>query len=81
MSYAFISYGSKDRDIVNPIKDILVANGIKTWVAPDDIPAGSNYSEVINDAIKKLHSICYSADKRFPGITLDTKRIGKSGYI
>ena len=42
MSYAFISYGSKDRDIVNPIKDILVANGIKTWVAPDDIPAGSN---------------------------------------
>ena len=52
MSYAFISYGSKDRDIVNPIKDILVANGIKTWVAPDDIPAGSNYSEVINDAIK-----------------------------
>ena len=54
MSYAFISYGSKDRDIVNPIKDILVANGIKTWVAPDDIPAGSNYSEVINDAIKKI---------------------------
>ena len=52
MSYAFISYGSMDRDIVNPIKDILVANGIKTWIAPDDIPIGSVYSEVINEAIK-----------------------------
>lgn len=52
MGYAFISYGSNDRDIVNPIKDILVANGIKTWIAPDDIPIGSVYSEVINEAIK-----------------------------
>lgn len=34
MSYAFISYGSKDRDIVNPIKDILVANGIKHGLLP-----------------------------------------------
>lgn len=81
MSYAFISYGSKDRDIVNPIKDILVANGIKTWVAPDDIPAGSNYSEVINDAIKNCTLFIIVLTKRFPGITLDTKRIGKSGYI
>lgn len=52
MGYAFISYSSKDRSIVNPIIDILVANGINTWIAPDDIPAGSNYLEVINDAIK-----------------------------
>lgn len=53
MSYAFISYGSQDRDIVNSLKDILEVNGIKTWIAPDDIPIGSEYSEVINEAIKK----------------------------
>lgn len=52
MGYAFISYGSNDRDIVNPIRDILVSNGIKTWIAPDDIPIGGNYSEEINEAIK-----------------------------
>lgn len=55
MGYAFISYSSKDRTIVNPIMDILVANGLKTWIAPDDIPVGSNYSDVINEAIKNCN--------------------------
>lgn len=58
MGYTFISYGSNDRDIVNPIRDILVSNGIKTWIAPDDIPIGGNYSEVINEAINEAIKYC-----------------------
>lgn len=50
--YAFISYSSKDRIEAETMRSILNMEGIKTWMAPGDIPAGKRYAQVINLAIK-----------------------------
>lgn len=52
MGYAFISYSTKDKDIANEIKNLFNENDIDTWIAPNNIPAGSKYAEVINKAVK-----------------------------
>ncbi|MBR2489503.1 MAG: TIR domain-containing protein, partial [Clostridia bacterium] len=48
----FISYSSRESDDANLIKSILNKNGIEVWMAPDSIPAGSNYTREIPKAIK-----------------------------
>ena len=50
--YVFISYSSKEQSAANSIRGILLDEGIKTWMAPWDIPVGNKYAEVINRAIK-----------------------------
>ena len=50
--YVFISYSTKDQDYVNIIKKTFEDNNIRFWIAPDSIPAGSEYTEVIVDAIE-----------------------------
>lgn len=52
MGYAFISYSSKDQEKANAIRRIFLNNNISCWMAPYDIPAGTKYAFVINDAIK-----------------------------
>ena len=52
MGYAFISYSSKDQEKANAIRSIFLNNNISCWMAPYDIPAGTKYAYVINDAIK-----------------------------
>lgn len=52
MGYAFISYSSKELKTAEKLKNILNKNGIDTWIAPEDIPVGSKYAEVINKAVK-----------------------------
>ena len=47
----FISYSSKEYDTANIVRTVLKNNGIDTWMAPESIPGGSNYMEVIPDAI------------------------------
>ncbi len=49
----FISYSSKKQASADAMRNLLNKNNIKTWMAPYDIPLGSNYTEVINKAIKK----------------------------
>ncbi len=56
MGYAFISYSSLNREAVEQLRNILHRNNIDTWIAPDDIPPGSKYAQVINRAIK--HASC-----------------------
>jgi len=51
MGYAFISYSSRQLKELNRVKEYLKANDIGFWAAPDDIPIGSKYSEVIKRAI------------------------------
>lgn len=53
MGHAFISYSTKNQESANTIHDLFIKNGIATWMAPGDIPAGSNYAQVINKAIKE----------------------------
>lgn len=52
MGYAFISYSSKNRDAADAIRSLLIKNKIDTWMAPNDIPAGSKYAQVIGKAVK-----------------------------
>lgn len=53
--YYFISYSTKDYRFVEMIRDQLEQNGINCWMAPRDIPHGSNYAHVIEFAIQHSH--------------------------
>lgn len=52
MSYAMISYSTKNQATADFIRDMLTRNHIASWMAPWDIPAGTNYSGSIVDGIK-----------------------------
>ena len=48
----FISYSSKDIKYIGKLTRMLDKMGISYWIAPDQIPAGSNYAREIPNAIK-----------------------------
>ncbi len=52
MGYAFISYSTKNKETADAIKSLFNKNSIETWMAPNDIPPGSKYAQVISKAIK-----------------------------
>jgi len=52
MHDVFISYSSKDTAIAERVRDILETNKISCWIAPRDIPGGSNYAREIPAAIR-----------------------------
>lgn len=51
--YCFISYSTKDFYFVNQIRKHLQMNNIKCWMAPFDIPNGTNYAYIIELALQK----------------------------
>ena len=51
-NYVFISYSSKNQQIADSVRLLLTEYGIACWMAPYDIPAGSQYAYVINDALE-----------------------------
>lgn len=54
----FISYVNKDRAIANQVLSILEKNKISVWIAPRDIPSGSDFLESISDAINRCKVFC-----------------------
>ena len=52
MHDVFISYSSKEISDAETIRNVLEQNGIPCWMAPRDIPGGSNYSHEIPIAIR-----------------------------
>ena len=52
MHSVFISYSSKDAETARMVQRTLVKNGIQCWMAPEDIPSGSNYAREIPQAIR-----------------------------
>ena len=52
MHEVFISYSSKDMAQAENVRNILEQNGIPCWMAPRDIPGGSNYTKEIPVAIR-----------------------------
>lgn len=48
----FISYSSKQTREAYLVRDVLTANGISSWMAPDCIPAASDYTTEIPRAIE-----------------------------
>lgn len=43
----FISYSTKNQDIALNVRRYLEAHGLTCWMAPESIPAGSNYTKEI----------------------------------
>ena len=52
MQHVFISYSSKNLKQAHNIRTYLEAQGISCWMAPESIPAGSNYTKEIPVAIR-----------------------------
>lgn len=50
--YYFISYSSRDYWFVSQIRDSIEKAGIRCWMAPRDIPHGTNYAHIIEIAIQ-----------------------------
>lgn len=53
----FISYSTEDKDAANAICHVLEENNIKCWIAPRDIPAGAQYGDLIDEAIKECQVV------------------------
>ncbi len=49
----FISYSSLDKEAANALCHTLEDCKIRCWIAPRDIPAGTQYGDLIDEAIKK----------------------------
>jgi hypothetical protein len=54
---AFISHSSRDGDAAFALVDALEATGLRVWIAPRDIPAGSTFSGAIVEGIEQ--SACF----------------------
>ena len=50
--YVFISYSTRNQNYAEAAFHLLKDEGVGVWMAPYDIPAGSKYAHVINNAIK-----------------------------
>jgi len=48
----FISHSSKDKPVADAVCATFEANGIRCWVAPRDVPPGSNWGAAIVEAIQ-----------------------------
>ena len=56
MKDVFISYSTIDTVSAETVRDVLETNGISCWMAPRDIPGGSNYTKEIPSAIRDCHA-------------------------
>ena len=52
MKEVFISYSTIDAINAETVRNILEKNGLSCWMAPRDIPGGSNYTKEIPIAIR-----------------------------
>lgn len=52
MKEVFISYSTLDLTAAETVRDVLEQNGLSCWMAPRDIPGGSNYTKEIPIAIR-----------------------------
>lgn len=52
MKEVFISYSTLDATAAETVRDVLEQNGLSCWMAPRDIPGGSNYTKEIPLAIR-----------------------------
>ncbi len=52
MKEVFISYSTVDTTSAETVRNVLEKNGLSCWMAPRDIPGGSNYTKEIPIAIR-----------------------------
>ena len=78
----FISYASKDKVIADAVCARLEAAGIRCWIAPRDIVAGTSYGEAIIEAIHgaKVMVLVFSSSANASGhIPKEVERAVSSG--
>jgi TolB-like protein/cytochrome c-type biogenesis protein CcmH/NrfG len=56
-SDVFVSYASQDAAVANSIVDSLEGRGLKCWIAPRDVKAGSLYADEIIGAINDAKAV------------------------
>ncbi len=61
--YIFLSYSTADTANAYKLKEILESKEYSVWMAPDGIPVGKQYPEVIEDSIKNAHILLLLASK------------------
>jgi TIR domain len=78
----FISYASKDKIVADAVCARLEAAGIRCWIAPRDIVAGTSYGEAIIEAIHgaKVMVLVFSSNANASGhIPKEVERAVSSG--
>lgn len=78
----FISYASKDKIVADAVCARLESAGIRCWIAPRDIVAGTSYGEAIIDAIHgaKVMVLVFSSSANASGhIPKEVERAVSSG--
>lgn len=70
MAYdVFISYASKDKPVADAVCARLESTGVRCWIAPRDITAGTSYGEAIIEAIHgaKAMVLVFSSNANLSG--------------
>ena len=62
--HIFISYKSEEKKEADSVRQYLEAVGIRCWMAPRSIPAGSNYPAEILRAIRESKCLVYMMSRR-----------------
>lgn len=78
----FLSYSSADRVTANAVVDELETQGVRCWIAPRDIPAGTEYGQEIIEAVKgcRVCVIIFSASANAsPHVRREVERAVSAG--
>lgn len=67
----FISYGSQNRDTAEGLCAYLEEHGLRCWIAPRNIPSGSNYAGAITRALRSSENL----------IVICSKASSQSGHV
>ncbi len=78
MGYAFISYSTKNQAEGDAVRALFNRKGIKTWMAPYDIPAGSGYAAEISQAIKNCACLVLLLSKSAQNSTWVDKEVERA---
>ena len=56
--FVFISYSSRNQQSADLLREWLKKNSIASWMSPYDIPPGSSYAGVIEEAVRNCGVFC-----------------------
>ena len=62
--YVFVSYASRDRDLVFPVVERLERAGVGIWIDREGIPGGANYGQEIAEALKGCAAVLLMCSPR-----------------
>ena len=77
-AFVFISYSSKDTAIAEQTRYVLTNNGISCWMAPQSIPAGSDYGAEIPKAIANCGALVLLLSKSSQASSWVPKEVGSA---